>query len=200
MIGVSDMFNMIGTDGCMDVATSVAMQGTVESISIPIYEVFYLKILAGNDVARISGSLAEYNAIRKLNTCCGSVGITINVLDIDLLTLVGALCVFTPKTGMNVFMKLGDIITDELTHEILAELAHLTNIPFIGDGSDNHLIATILQTVFDMIIDRLNDNLESFGINVYGFDELPRYINMVAESGEMEDMYQYRQMLGAVIF
>lgn len=200
MIGISDMFNMIGVDGCQDVATSLAMQGTVDSISIPIYEVFYLKILAGNDVARISGNLAEYNALRKLNTYCGSVGITINVLDIDLLTLVGAVCVFTPRTGMNVFMKLGDIITDELTHEMLAELAHIAHIPFLGDGSDNHLIVEILQTIFDMIIDRINDNLGDCGINVYNFDELGNYIDEIYNSGEMETMYQYRQMIGAMVF
>ena len=204
MIGVSDLFNMIGQDGCQDVASSLAMQGTLEPISIPIYEVFYLKILAGTDTAMISGNLAEYNALRKLSTCCGSVGITINCLDLDILTLVGAVCVFTPRTGMNVFMKLGEILTDELTHEMITELASITNInPFsnaVTNEISNHIIPQLLQTVFDMIIDRLSDNLSSCGINVYSFDELGNYMNELQMTGEMEDMYQYRQMIGAMIF
>ena len=205
MIGVSDIFSMIGTDGCQDVATSLAMQGTMDSISIPIYEVFYLNILAGNDVASISGNLAEYNAIRKLNTYCGSVGISINVLGIELLTLVGAVCVFTPRTGMNIFMKLGEILTDELTHEMITSLASITNInPFTSSGVTEeinvHIIPEILQRIFDMVLERLNENLSDFGINVYDFDELPRYIDTIYNSGEMGEMYHYRQMTGAMIF
>ena len=112
MIDISDCFSMIGTDGCMDVASSLGIQGidpAMQEISIPIYGPFFMKILIGQDSGFICDSIPEFTVVRQLNQNCGTVAIALNLMEMDILTLVGALLAFTPNTAMNCFLKLSAV-------------------------------------------------------------------------------------------
>lgn len=200
MIQLSDVFSMIGTDGCEDVASSLGMQGTDPEISIPIYEIFYLKILPGENSGFLASSIAEYNAIRQLSQNCGGVAAAINLLDLDILTLIGVELIYTPNTGMNVFMKLGDVLTGELEEQVLAELAALAGIPTPDNSYTlTHMQGEIIEILFNKAIDYMQSDLESKGINLHHWEELPNYYNMTQETGEMAEMLRYRQMIGGLI-
>lgn len=73
MIQLTEMFNMVGTDGCSDVATSLVMQGVEPEISIPIYDIFFLKLMPGQKSTFLAESIPEFNAIRQLSVHCGAV-------------------------------------------------------------------------------------------------------------------------------
>jgi len=212
MIGISDCFSMIGTDGCMDVASSLGMQGLtgdMQTVSIPIYEIFYMKILIGQDCAFMCDSIPEFTAIRRMNNACGSVSVTVNLLDMDLLTLLGALLVFTPNTGMNCFIKLNavDLIDDIL--DVLPMLADLAGLPLPDGMVDGALDCgtigiefanRVLEVLFDKLVDVLNDDMASKGIEVKHWEELPEFYQGLVDSGEMKNMFQMRQQLGALGF
>lgn len=208
MIDMSECFNMIGTDGCMDVATSMGMQGidpAVQEISIPIYGPFFMKVLVGQDCGFICDSIPEFAAIKNLNQSCGTVTITLNLLEMDLLTLVGALLSFTPNTGMNCFLKLAAIDLVNITADLLPMISNAAGIP-LPPGTAEGLVdltevaGDLLQTVFDKLIEILNDDMESKGIAIREWEELPEFYNAVMESGEMQEMRMLRQQVGAFLF
>lgn len=208
MIDLSECFNMIGQDGCMDVASSMGMQGidpAVQEISIPIYGPFFMKVLVGQDCGFICDSIPEFAAIKNLNQSCGTVTITLNLLEMDLLTLVGALLSFTPNTGMNCFLKLAAIDLVNITADLLPMISNAAGIP-LPHGTAEGLVdltevaGDLLQTVFDKLIEILNDDMESKGIAIREWEELPEFYNAVRESGEMREMKLYRQQIGAFLF
>ena len=107
----------------------------------------------------------------------------------------------TPNTGMNVFIKLGDIITSELPAEIIEQVASTAGIP-IPDGalsSGIGLAQEVMQQVFDRLVDSIRDDLASNGINLQDWDYLPQYFTEIKGSGEMAQMHHYRQQFGGMI-
>lgn len=201
MISISECFNLVGQNGCVDVASSLAGQGCDPEISIPIYEVFYLKLCAGEKTGFIAGSIPEYNALRKTAINAGAVAATINLLDLDILTLLAIVMVYTPNTGMNLFFKWGEILTGELTEEVISAVAALAGIPpELADGlsSSQELLGEALTLLTDKLTEAINA-LTSDGINVMAFEEFPQYYNMLCESGEMLEMRNLRNQLGAMI-
>ena len=200
MINISDCFAMCGQDNCIDVASSLGLQGvdsSMQEISIPIYEIFYLKILIGQDCAFICDSIPELTAIRNMNNSCGSVAVTVNIMDMDLLTLLGAILIFTPNTGMNVFIKLNAIdLVDEIS-DLLPMVADTVGIPIPDGFIDADMATEILQKVFDMLIEKLSADLEEKGINLMEWTELPGFYDQLRQSGEMQQMLALRRQLGA---
>lgn len=201
MIDLTDIFDMVGTDGCIDVATSLSMQGTDPSISIPIYEILYLRILPGELNGRLAGGLAEYNAIRRLAETCGAVSVQLNILDIDILELAGLLLIATPNTGMHAFAKLGSILVDDLPEEVILNVADAMNMP-VPPGTSNliHFAQDLIQSVFNMFVEKMEDSFSDYGVQLHQWEELPQYYAILRESGEMHEMGQYRMAFGGSIF
>lgn len=207
MINMSECFKMIGTDGCMDVASSLGMQGvdqTMQDISIPIYGPFFMKVLMGQDCGFICSTIQEFTAVRQLNQNCGTVAITLNLLEMDALTLVGSLLTFTPDTGMNCFLKLSAIDLVNLSADMLNMIVDQTGVPLppgVTDGlvDITDVASDIIQSAFDILISSLNDDLDSNGITLREWNELPDFYYTVKESGEMQEMRAYRQSVGACI-
>lgn len=205
MINMSECFKMIGTDGCMDVASSLGMQGVdqaMQDISIPIYGPFFMKVLIGQDCGFICSTIQEFTAVRQLNQNCGTVAITLNLLEMDALTLVGSLLTFTPDTGMNCFLKLSAIDLVNLSADMLNMIVDQTGVPLppgVADGLVNitDVASDIIQSAFDILISSLNDDLDSNGITLREWNELPDFYYTVKESGEMQEMRAYRQSVGA---
>lgn len=207
MINMSECFKMIGTDGCMDVASSLGMQGVdqaMQDISIPIYGPFFMKVLMGQDCGFICSTIQEFTAVRQLNQNCGTVAITLNLLEMDVLTLVGSLLTFTPDTGMNCFLKLSAIDLVNLSADMLNMIVDQTGVPLppgVTDGlvDITDVASDIIQSAFDILISSLNDDLDSNGITLREWNELPEFYYTVKESGEMQEMRAYRQSVGACI-
>lgn len=207
MINMSECFKMIGTDGCMDVASSLGMQGvdqTMQDISIPIYGPFFMKVLMGQDCGFICSTIQEFTAVRQLNQNCGTVAITLNLLEMDALTLVGSLLTFTPDTGMNCFLKLSAIDLVNLSADMLSMIVDQTGVPLppgVADGlvDITDVASDIIQSAFDILISSLNDDLDNNGITLREWNELPDFYYTVKESGEMQEMRAYRQSVGACI-
>lgn len=207
MINMSECFKMIGTDGCMDVASSLGMQGVdqaMQDISIPIYGPFFMKVLMGQDCGFICSTIQEFTAVRQLNQNCGTVAITLNLLEMDVLTLVGSLLTFTPDTGMNCFLKLSAIDLVNLSADMLTMIVDQTGVPLppgVADGlvDITDVASDIIQSAFDILILSLNDDLDSNGITLREWNELPDFYYTVKESGEMQEMRAYRQSVGACI-
>lgn len=202
MVGVSDLFQCIGQDGCMDVATSLAMQGCdilmEQEIDIPIYEIFHLKIMFGDNVGELGGTIPEYNALNKLAKTCGAVSASINILDIDLLTIAGITCIATPNTGMNVFCKVLNVMTDLIDGPIAQQLLSVTPLGAIpGLGIAPKMICDALEWCFNFLVDALGNELEPCGIALHTWDELPDFYNQLKASGEMAQMQEYRMEYGA---
>lgn len=208
MINLSECFNMIGTNGCMDVASSMGLQGVDPSmmdISIPVYGPFFMKVLIGQESGFICDTIPEFTVLRQLNQNCGTVAVAINLLEMDVLTLVGALLTFTPDTGMNCFLKLSEIDLVNMSAELISSIAGATGIPMppgVTDGlvDITEVAGDILQAVFNMLIELLNNDLENKGITLREWEELPDFYNMIRESGEMQEMRMYRQEVGAFMF
>lgn len=197
MIQLSNMFDMLGQNGCIDVATSLAMQGADTSISIPIYDIFFLKILPGEMSSYIAGSINEYNAIRQLAENCGAVAIELNMLDIDILGLIGALVIATPNTGMHIFTKLGSIIPDQLSEDIIDCMANDLGVPIPQCAFNIFGFAQeLIQTAFDKIMYNIQVDMGECGIELHSWEELPGYYSMLRDTGEMFDMRQYREVNG----
>jgi hypothetical protein len=128
------------------------------------------------------------------------VAATINLLDTDILTLLGCIMVATPNTGMHVFIKTGEIISDLIDPDTLNQLAELAGIEIpSGYSASAEALGKIIDFLFDRLMSILQDDLDNYGIYLHQFDELPQYFNTVRNSGEMEQMYRTRQMLGGAI-
>lgn len=198
MIHLSEAFGMIGNGQCCDVATSLALQGTNTAVSIPLYEIFFLKILPGEGTQFLVSSIPEYNIIRHLASSCGAVAATINLLDLDILTLVGTLLIYTPSSGMTVFTKLGDIVTEGIDEDMVNSLANLAGIPIPSFIPDLYSFAgELLETLYNRLVDMLSADLEQYNINLIQWDMLPDFYEELRDSGEMAQMAKIRQMVGA---
>lgn len=179
-----------------DVAQQLDLQGAVPDISIPIYGVFFMKIQTGEHCRELATNIREYTEIRRMCKYCGAVCIKINVGDIDLLTLMGVMCVFTPRTGMNVFQRLGGPALDALQDGDAAVILQAAGMPIPEFMEDlPGLVMQALDMLFDMLIDRLADNLDQYGITLHQWEEFNDYYNEVLQSGEMEAMAQIRRSL-----
>lgn len=201
MIKLSDVFNMIGIDSCCDVATSLAMQGTTREISIPIFDIFYLKILPSSQTQFIANSIPEANALRQLAVNCGGVSCLINILDMDVLTLAGVLCIYTPNTGMNIFFKNNLPNLAELADNIIAEMVRLAGIPvdldtgFVG----NDVAVKAFNLLFNKLVELISTDSSNFGISFRNWGDLPEYYEMLRSSGEMGKMRHFREITHAAL-
>lgn len=200
MIQLTEMFNMVGTDGCSDVATSLVMQGVEPEISIPIYDIFFLKLMPGQKSTFLAESIPEFNAIRQLSLHCGAVAASINLLDMDILTLAGLVAICTPNTGMNIFMKLGEILTGELEKEIIEQLSNLAGMPIPPVAGGAFKVAgSIVEHLFSMMVSSVQESAEENGVAIHDWEELAPYYNDLRESGEMAMMSEYRAAFGGAV-
>lgn len=205
MINISESFSMIGINGCGDVASSLQAQGTEPNISIPVYGPFFLHLLAGEKTNFLASHISEFNAIRQLAMSCGAVAAAINVLEMDLLTLIGVVMIYTPNTGMNMFVKnnIPDLVN--LAEDISDALISLTPFGANPDILNNKMVNKIeivsqaLDWLINTLISRLEGDMGENGINLHRWDALPDYYNYIKQSGEMQEMAKYREMMGAPI-
>lgn len=200
MINLTDLFSMIGTDNCLDVATSLAMQGLDSSISIPVYDIFYLRIMGLSSCQQLADNMQEYGVMNQLAKTCGGVAIILNVLDMDILTLVGAMCVYTPSTGMNVFGKVLNPVAEVLDENMVQELVQVAkgiNIPILASANITEVAVDILNKLLEILMDRMNENLSDFNVQLYPWERLLDYYLTVKNSGEMFQMNNYRVQNGA---
>lgn len=197
MIQLSEMFSMIGEGDCIDVATSLGLQGGLSDISIPIYEIFYLKIASSQHTQFLASSIPEANALRQMAVSCGGVCCTINLMDMDMLTLLGCLCISTPNSGMNVFIKNNIPDLANMTTDMIDALLNMAGIPFEVGGECIELAVDAVNMLFDKLLDMLENNLSSCGIALRNWEELPDFYNLLIESGEMRQMQMYRNQLRA---
>lgn len=197
MIQLSEMFNYIGNNGCCDVASSLAMNNVNFDVSIPIYEIAYLKILPGEKAGFICGSLPEYSALRKLASSCGAVAVTLNLLDLDILTLMGALCVYTPKTGAHFFFKNNIPDLQNLTSSIVEQLADLLGVPIVAELLDTaqgvqNIGSELINKLVDLLVGRIESDLGTKGVAIHKWEEIDGFYSHISSTGEMQQMQQYR--------
>lgn len=198
MIDVSDIFNLCGTDGVPDVATSMANQNILSDLSVPIFEGVYLKIIPNGDLSFLCSTLQEASLLQHLGRSCGTVGIAINVLDMDILTLIGCVCTFTPRTGANVFFKnnIPDLVN--LTEDIVEELASLANLPFdpmiCMQGKEYllELASNAINIIFEKLVDILERDFANKGVNIHHWEELDDFHNELMQTGELRWMQRIR--------
>lgn len=205
MIDMSECFNMIGTNGCMDVASSLGLQGidkSMGSICIPVYGPFFMKILIGQDCGFICNSIQEFTVVKQLSENCGTATITLNLLEMDILTLAGAVLSYTPNTGMNCFVKKSVVDIAQLTDDLLSTIVHDVGIhisPTSGVVSLLSMADGIIEAAFNKLLDLVNGDFGSKGIAVRPWEELPELYRTVRESGEMQEMRAYRERTGAFV-
>lgn len=211
MILLTDVFSLIQSGNAIDVASSVLGQGCVPDISIPIYEIFYLKLSSINHI-RHTGmieSIQEYSILREIGLACGGVCASINLLDMDILTLVNTLLVYTPNFGFNIFIKRAQSNMTELAPELIQELAGMAGIP-VPDGLISASYASmqaymefangIQNTLFDKLVDEIDNNCASANINIATWDKLYNFYIDLRNSGEMGYMQTLRASNGGSVF
>lgn len=180
-----------------DVASQLIGQGAEPDISIPIYGVFFLRLQTGEHCRELADSIQSYTEIRKMCRYCGAVCMKVNVGDVDLLTLLGAMCIFTPRTGMHVFARLGGPAIDALSDGDIQVLVEAAGLPIPEGVFDMQQLAVqALQTLFDMLVNLLQENLQQNNIALHTREEFHDYYMEVLQSGEMEEMAKMRAMLG----
>ena len=202
MIGLSDVFGMIGQGDCSDVATSLRDMGTTGSsmeYSIPIYECFYLKFLPGGKTGFLCGNIQEYNVLRGLCMNCGAMACCINLLDQDILTLFGLFCLYTPNTGMTVFYKNNIPELVDMTEEIADQLANLAGIPFDLNYGALDLASEALDILINKFMEKLQEDLGQRGISLRSWDDIPAFDQEITQSGEKMRMFRFRKQTQAQI-
>lgn len=203
MLQLSDMFSGINEEmGIFDLQSALGSQGVnlQEGYSIPIYEIFYLKIAPKADAGILSASLEEYNVLSQLNRACGTICCTLNLFEMDLLTLLGAVCCYIPSSlqnaGMYVFVK--DNIPDlvNITEDIAVQILNLSglNIEDLGGTTMNlEIAAQALDIVIKMLISALDRDLSSKGIRVFQWQILANFLDELQASGDYQQMLAYRK-------
>ena len=198
MVNVSEIFKYCGADGVPDVATSLAHQNICGDISIPVFEGVYLKIIPNGNLGFLCSSLQEAGALQNLGRTCGTVGIALNVLDMDLLTLIGCVCTYTPRSGANVFFKNNIPDITQLTEDLIGDIAGLAAIPFDPMGMSQEFMLDLANEAIDIIFHKLVDVIETdfatCGIGVHQWEELEIFYHELVESGEMEWMRKVRRI------
>ena len=211
MISPIDIFSAIGQKGCSDVATSLQMQGLLDigsrDFKIPIYEIAYIKILPDRHCSYICSSMQEYSLVKMLAKYCGTVSIALNILDMDLLTLIGMVAAFTPKTGANFFIKsnLSNLINNtEALAQMMTNQEGIENALMIlqmglpGTGNIVGAASEILDRIFNMLVENISNDCKNSHINIYPFEKLPEYYNELKQTGELYEMGRLRELSGAI--
>lgn len=207
MINMSECFSMIGQNGCMDVASSLGLQGidsSMPEISIPIYGPFFMKILMGQNAGFICSHIEEASALQQLSKNCGTVAVTLNICEMDILTLIGAVLSFTPNTGMNCFLNLTAVDLMNITADMVPLIAEAAGVPVpdaIIDGLEDYeeFLTDILNGLFDMLVNKIDEDMSANGIAVHSFEDLFALYQEVKESGELMEMRRYREAIGAFV-
>ena len=204
MINLSESYRMIDNTNCFDVATSLFIQGITPDmdISIPIYDIFFLNVLTRDRVGFVANSMGELSALAELTRRCGAVIATINIGGIDTLSLIGALLVSTPNTGLNIFIKFNKIEVNEEVMSLLDVVTDSLGITIPEEAIDiaHDFLCDIIQQSFDSVTELLQDDMDMNGINICHWHELPSYFNEIKRSGEMLELYTMRSQLGAPTF
>lgn len=207
MGNISQLFSAIDGGECLDVATSMGLLGANTAMEIPIYEVFYLKIAAGESVQFLCSEEEEFYMIRQLAESCGAVACAVNIIGCDTLTIAGVMLISTPNTGMNLFIKLGEIVTGDISEQGMAIISEITHIPLpkvrmpgMGVGMNTKMLQQAIPVLMDELVENMNEELSEYGITVRQWEELPELYWTVRNTGEMANMHQHRQMFGGVVF
>lgn len=205
MIMLSDVFGMINNQDCADVATSLVCQGCVPEVSIPIYDIFFLKLHSVNDLHRLNlaDSIMELNMLRSLSSSCGAVAASINLLDMDILTLIDILLTYTPNNGPHIFFKPKMIMSDMLDDSVLSALFDSTRgvlgLPDLVPKTAE-FVEKIIDDMFNRLIEVMGDNCKRFGIYLHTWNELYDYFNMLRNTQEFFDMSALRRNMQSAIF
>ena len=207
MINMSECFCMIGKDECIDVATSLGMQGinnSMPEISIPIYGQFFMKILRGQEYEIICDNMQQFGAINDLNINCGTVAFTINLCRIDVLTLACGVLTSTPSTGMNCFLRLCTVDIENITPDILIALAAEAGtlipngiIEGVQDGTE--FAVGILETFSENLSNAIYTDLGANNIGIQEYDNIYNFYMNAKDSGEMHFMRKHRELTGALV-
>lgn len=197
MINVAEIFQYCGMDGVPDVATSLANQNVMDDISFPVFEGVYLKIIPNGNLGFLCSSIQEAAILQHLGRSCGTVGIALNIMDMDFLTVLGCVCTFTPRSGANIFFKNNIPDLTQLTEDAVEMLAGLSALPFdpmCGGGQEYmlDLANQAIQILFDRLIDKLNDEFSAAGIGIHPWEELAEFRHELIESGELAWMQRVR--------
>lgn len=198
MVNVSDIFSLCGTEGVPDVSTSLARQDIMGEISVPIFEGVYLKIIPNGDLGFLCSTLQEVGVIQYLGRACGTVGIALNILDLDILTVLGCICTFTPRTGANIFFKNNIPDITQLAEDITGDLAALVGLPFdpVLGGGKGYLLDIAnkaIDILFNRLIETLEDDLGSKGIGIHKWNEIPIFKQELVQTGELLWMNRIRR-------
>lgn len=205
MINLSEAFSVIDNVTCIDVFSSLEMQGATEDISIPLYGPIFGKILSENSLSYVCNHIGEYTALRRMIHTCGAVNFAINIADIDILTMMVASLVATPNTGMHVFLKNTVIDIASLSDELVEMLCEITNlpldiiplngVPLIKISNTLTIVSRAVDILYDGLINYLNNDMLQNGIEIHQWEEYERYINMLVISGEMKNMQVMRAQI-----
>ncbi len=207
MINMSECFCMVGSNECIDVATSLGMQGinnSMPEISIPIYGSFFMKILIGQEYEVICDNIQQFGAIKDLNINCGTVAFTINLCRMDILTLACGVLTCTPSTGMNCFSRLCTVDVCNITPDILVLIAAedgvlIPNEIIEGMQDGTEFAVEILETLSENLADAIYTDMSSNDIGIQEFDNIWNFYRNVKDSGEMYFMRQHRELTGALV-
>lgn len=203
MLQISDLFSGINEGaGILDLQTALGSQGTdlQNGMSIPIYDVFYLKIAPNCNPGMLCSSVEQYNNLDRLSKACGAVSFTVNLLDTDLLTLLGAVCIYLPSMlkngGMYIFIK--DNIPDltNITEELATAMLGLTGKSKEAFGYTTmnlDLAVKVLHFLIELLIKMLNQNMQAYGIAVYDMEKIPVLMQDLYNSGDYTRMLNYRR-------
>lgn len=179
-------------------------------MTLPIYEIFYLKVSSVNSLGNtgIADSIQEFSILRELGITCGGVCASINILDMDILTLVNIMLIATPNSGFNIFIKPRSMNLVGMAPDVIKTVADLACIP-IPDGILDVVCSTIeayadfaeqvQNIIFDKLIDMIDNNCAAMNVNVGTWDDLCEYYMRLKESGEMQQMQHIRAMTGGMV-
>ena len=212
MIDISEIFLGIQENGCPDIASSLASQGVDlnEDISIPIFEGVYLKIMNGSKAGFLCNSIAEFQTLRSLSKSIGCVAFTINIAEMDLLSLFGLLATYTPQTGGIVFYKNNIPEIQALTEDMVMGLITATGLPIpedvarmmVGSACGPGVMPAPVQEVLDKVVERifnkLMEDLSSKDLQFVEWERIPELKEQLRRTGEDREMYQMRAMQGVL--
>ncbi len=199
MISIAECFNHINFTDCVDVATSLALDGIPDEISIPIYEVFNLHITKASNAQHMCSSMPEFGAIQQVSKATGGIVAGINVAGFDILTLVSVLMNTTSNREFNLFFKINTIDLANLSADAIQMMADICNVPIdISLGYNQEMVENLLQTLLDKLMQIINNDTKQYGINTYSWEHFEDYYTNAKATGELQQMYNTRLQLGAI--
>ena len=199
MISIAECFNHINFIDCIDVATSLALDGISDEISIPIYEVFNLHITRVSNAQYMCSSMPEFGALQHVSKATGGVVAGINVEGFDILTLVSVLMNNTLNGEFNLFIKINTIDLESLSADTIQMMADICRVPIdISLGYNQEMVENLLQTLLDKLMQIINNDTQQYGINTYSWEHFEDYYANAKATGELQQMYNARLQLGAI--